>query len=624
MGQDEGLHALGAEVLRAMSLETLKTKMNKFAEDKIPQSEISRILMVWFNEQIKQDAFTQDGILLKTFLKLLLVCHRIDIENDPFALEQMGKAFEQWLSEEAASSPMYTRRYLIAQKDVDRLLREMRTNLQGSVPRPPSDYRDEQRDDDAPILPRAEDLKGMNIRGVSTRKVKETGQEESFVQNWSSKPTKSGRKTKSQASACDVSVPPPTNYLCKRCNEPGHWIQLCPTNIDPDFDLAPCDYYCKLCGRRDAHFSAFCPQNSHELSLAQRRKRTSLVDAPHRQLLTKEDSHYRDRESSRRQSPGHSRSRSPGRRRSHSSKSDGDDSADIAWTCRVQRQLSPSQGESYVPPYTANARLSRRRRKYRDLDKNKKKDAEFSYTEDLYTDHGPTTATNVRQGRALGKTKRQRNAKLDNARDEKTTKGRLAYDDVIYEDIGADSSASSPLAAPLHNGSCSSSKRAEALQCIPPSAMVDSPDIDDSHVKCDEFLRALSTEFLLGPLPRGPDTDMNSVEPDMGNRTAGIRVETDNASDTADEIEEVFNRRLIKCPPFSPKVVSMFQNRENAIINRHTNRKTAWQMIELGNGKDKYSSHKELVVWRPQLAFRPPTMDNDIGGSGKGRAAWSG
>merc|ERR1719162_201025 len=32
--------------------------------------------------------------------------------------------------------------------------------------------------------------------------------------------------------------PPPPNYVCFRCNTPGHYIQFCPTNGDPKFDQA--------------------------------------------------------------------------------------------------------------------------------------------------------------------------------------------------------------------------------------------------------------------------------------------------------------------------------------------------------------------------------------------------
>ncbi|MCJ1477908.1 hypothetical protein MMC13_006582 [Lambiella insularis] len=33
--------------------------------------------------------------------------------------------------------------------------------------------------------------------------------------------------------------PPPPGYVCYRCGEKGHWIQVCPTNDDPTFDNKP-------------------------------------------------------------------------------------------------------------------------------------------------------------------------------------------------------------------------------------------------------------------------------------------------------------------------------------------------------------------------------------------------
>jgi len=37
----------------------------------------------------------------------------------------------------------------------------------------------------------------------------------------------------------DYSKPPPPNYICHRCGVPGHWIKNCPTNGNPTFDNKP-------------------------------------------------------------------------------------------------------------------------------------------------------------------------------------------------------------------------------------------------------------------------------------------------------------------------------------------------------------------------------------------------
>ncbi len=31
--------------------------------------------------------------------------------------------------------------------------------------------------------------------------------------------------------------PPPPTYVCHRCQQTGHWINMCPTNGDPKFDF---------------------------------------------------------------------------------------------------------------------------------------------------------------------------------------------------------------------------------------------------------------------------------------------------------------------------------------------------------------------------------------------------
>jgi protein MPE1 len=46
-----------------------------------------------------------------------------------------------------------------------------------------------------------------------------------------------GGKKQPQANVPDHE--PPVGYVCYRCGEKGHWIQVCPTNDDPNFDNKP-------------------------------------------------------------------------------------------------------------------------------------------------------------------------------------------------------------------------------------------------------------------------------------------------------------------------------------------------------------------------------------------------
>ncbi|KAJ2742999.1 hypothetical protein GGI20_004076 [Coemansia sp. BCRC 34301] len=57
-------------------------------------------------------------------------------------------------------------------------------------------------------------------------------------------------------------APPPLNYVCRCCSQPGHWIQDCPTkgqSKKPRVDGAPpVGYVCHLC-QKSGHWRADCP-----------------------------------------------------------------------------------------------------------------------------------------------------------------------------------------------------------------------------------------------------------------------------------------------------------------------------------------------------------------------------
>ncbi|CZR62097.1 uncharacterized protein PAC_11994 [Phialocephala subalpina] len=67
--------------------------------------------------------------------------------------------------------------------------------------------------------------------------------------------------------------PPPSNYVCNRCNKKGHHLQVCPTNLDPDYDRPPSStYICEICNAVGEHFKSLCPRNTDPYSITQKRK----------------------------------------------------------------------------------------------------------------------------------------------------------------------------------------------------------------------------------------------------------------------------------------------------------------------------------------------------------------
>ncbi|KAH7312959.1 hypothetical protein BKA65DRAFT_542512 [Rhexocercosporidium sp. MPI-PUGE-AT-0058] len=99
--------------------------------------------------------------------------------------------------------------------------------------------------------------------------------------------------------------PPPSNYICNRCGEKGHHLQVCPTNLDPSYDQPPDgSYECEICYKRGDHFKSLCPKNSDPYSIIQKRKARGIATTPkggnpRREDWGRESKAQRDRESDR-------------------------------------------------------------------------------------------------------------------------------------------------------------------------------------------------------------------------------------------------------------------------------------------------------------------------------------
>ncbi|KAJ4389844.1 hypothetical protein N0V93_007316 [Gnomoniopsis smithogilvyi] len=71
---------------------------------------------------------------------------------------------------------------------------------------------------------------------------------------------------------------PHNEYRCYRCEVPGHFVQDCPTNLDPSFDKIPVgSYRCMICGKIKAHLTSLCPDNTDPRSLTQLRLKFSAT-----------------------------------------------------------------------------------------------------------------------------------------------------------------------------------------------------------------------------------------------------------------------------------------------------------------------------------------------------------
>ncbi|KAG4438724.1 hypothetical protein IFR05_005804 [Cadophora sp. M221] len=97
--------------------------------------------------------------------------------------------------------------------------------------------------------------------------------------------------------------PPPPNYICNRCGEKGHHLQVCPTNLDPSYDQPPDEnYICEICHKRGDHFKSLCPKNADPYSIIQKRKARGIIATPpkagdsQRDEWEKKDRAQRDRE----------------------------------------------------------------------------------------------------------------------------------------------------------------------------------------------------------------------------------------------------------------------------------------------------------------------------------------
>ncbi|KAF2971073.1 hypothetical protein GQX73_g2525 [Xylaria multiplex] len=589
MELDESLETLKIGTLKDMSIDDLEAKIHECVTADVYQSKIFNILMEWLNEQIKQDVITED--LLERFVNLLHMHDHAEIK--PLSLAQVDEVFNEWLRKNTIQSPTYTRRYLIIQQDIHHLFTNKRAQQSISLARDETveiDKSNRSRDSMhmSEALPRQ--LSDTHLKDAGADDVaiaEETNIISPFPDTkMSRKSTRAGRRRRKHKSSSDTPEPPtlPENYICKRCDEPGHLIQHCPTNLNPRYDRLPArDYLCYFCGRRGAHFSTLCPKNPSESSLTKQRQYASVDIREPRTPTRSSTPYYMDREASairtqdryRSRSPNqrhrdYYRPRSPERHRSHRS---GHDTYSPHYLDRDDEYWSRRRGELDVSPYTSRVRLTRELNMSLDAIEGKESSSRprhdssrsqrgSSSSSPLHYYHSPLPKKTLQRHRGLDKATRG------------SEEGRLAYEDDIYALAGAKASPSLPMADPSQNTLSISEK--EVTKAATPSAIVASEDLDEPKDEVENFLRALAANIMLN--------DEDNFPP-VVTGTDGVATEIDcdpSSEPESPTVQTIPNptHRLVQCPPFSPRVVSLFRLRENPIVNVSTNRKTASQMMK--------------------------------------------
>ncbi|KAI0445958.1 hypothetical protein F4803DRAFT_559805 [Xylaria telfairii] len=390
---------------------------------------------------------------------------------------------------------------------------------------------------------------------------------------------------------------PPKNYICRRCDEPGHWIQYCPTNLDPRYDQAPgYDYRCNFCGQKGDHFATLCSKNPHEGSLTKQREHAIAEIREPRTPTRSSQHHYQSRESSatrvrdryRLRSPEQRareryRSRTPEHRRSRSA---GTDDYGTQTLNEDDKRRQRRKDESDVSPYTARVRLTREFHMSSGNDK-ERGFSSGSWDDPFRFEHRPNTPPPLHRGR-FPSLKKPRRGRRDLDKVAKTDEGRLAYDD--ESELGPKSSPHSAIASPQRQVNTGSIGGEEAALSSLSSLVVAPEDLNQVKIKAEDFLTALAAEFMLKQenISRSMETDTNDDKTGAdGDQKMKDYMEGSEYSDTAIEPEPPAVQtsprpkyRLVQCPPFRPEVVPLFYRRANPIINSRANRKTASQMME--------------------------------------------
>ncbi|KAI0596298.1 hypothetical protein F4775DRAFT_321684 [Biscogniauxia sp. FL1348] len=341
----------------------------------------------------------------------------------------------------------------------------------------------------------------------------------------------------------------------------GHWIQLCPTNLDPSYDKPPDpSYRCELCGQVGSHFATLCPRNENEISLTKKRQRIASGSEP---PLWR--GYYQGRSAS--PMDGYRQGGHDIYRPDHSPRARYDEPTRHARRPEYGRELSP---------YSERVRLTRERERERGRDL--RKPSPRRSTRGSYRPLGRSSSPLRR--RRDSKTSSVRSPRLmtdsDRSRDGESREGRLAYDDEI--DVFMEPCLS--LQASMGEDALEPTEdinKGASMNNVSPIMDGTSEDIERAKREADAFLDALGIEIMASKKSCAVDDPM-SID-DIHSVIDGC--------DTLDEPKTpIFEKpnggkiRRVDNPQLQEEVDILLAGRDNHVVHSRASRKRTCEMID--------------------------------------------
>ncbi|KAI1416783.1 hypothetical protein F5Y13DRAFT_153062 [Hypoxylon sp. FL1857] len=367
----------------------------------------------------------------------------------------------------------------------------------------------------------------------------------------------------------------PLNYVS------GHWIQLCPTNLDSRWDTPPPrNYRCSLCNKWGDHFATLCPLNEKEISLTKQRQRyEARLQALPRTPTRDDNSNHQDRR--RLTPPPRRRSRSP-RDRSRRRGPDiyrPDDAARV-WPQNSSGTYQRDIDRNSSSPWAAHERVTR----------------QSTRTEEYPRDYSPASHDRFdtlsiertsRQAREIHPSKEWPRSSMGPPKPKKDAgEGRLSYENDMF--MGDDTSPVTPKrSASSGHKKIDPNESEDEVMADAPLSVKDKPkdttdELERAKAEADEFLDALAAQLFSDrdqtQLGKACSVSDKTVPTSGAAGRLGDKMAIGGDEDNPTSVESADPH--VQKPKFGDEVMSLFENHDNPIIHSKVNRKTASDMMD--------------------------------------------